>query len=142
MDYSLLPENPMGRRIRWDSFPFGRRHAPFLRCVACVAILGVVGMVVVGAPLMVVGIALHVFGPAGPVGTEHHPVFWLAVSAGTGFAMAIAALGISAAVRAGRADYMWTIFFRVAERERDLLDEVERELAWLDEEAATASPPS
>ncbi len=135
MEHLILPDHPAGRRIRWDSFSFGHHRLLFLRCVACLAVLvGVIGVVVVGVPLLTIGAVVRVVGPSGPIGPEHHPVFWLATSLATAFALSLASLGIAAVVRAADRDYRWAVFERVVERERDLLDEVGRDLPWLNEE--------
>ena len=99
-----------------------------------------IGVVLVGLPLLAVGVAIRAFGPPGPIGPEHHPVLWLALSVGLASAFALAALGIAAAVRARHQAYARAVFRRVVERERDLLDEIERDLSWLDGEPATRTP--
>ncbi len=131
----------VGYRIPWDPFAFGHGPALILRCIACLAALaGVVGAVVVGVPFLVVAVLLRVFGPSGGIGADRHPGLWLAVSTATAVTLLLAVFAIAATFRAGRRAYMRRVFDLVAERERELLDEVERDLSWLDDAVATRPP--
>lgn len=132
MDSQLLPELRIDKSAHLFPFNFPFHAALYRRCIA-----GVVGLAVLCLPFVMTALVVHLLGPGEPVESGAHLVFWLIVSIGVASAFALAALGVAALNRSARRTFTRILLRKVAERERELFVEIERDLSWLGEDELT-----
>lgn len=126
---------PLGRRFQWASFSIGSLHKRRPRdFVKFVRFALVASAVIVGVVLSLVAFFLLLV-PATETSVEHRPVLWIAFSLGTGIYLVFVGHSLARLIHLSMVRFSQAVLAAIAEREKDLFDEIERELFGNVEEA-------